>query len=341
MVQKPEEELLATCFQEVTGTAPTTIAPLHPHASERRMYRLSNGSTTLVGVANNSRAENDAFVALARHFRTHNLPVPAIHAYKPEAGVYLEDYLGETTLLDYLLAERTKGDDAFPKTVEGMYHKVLSFLPRFQIEAAADLDFSLCLSSHDLFSKTLHNDMRTFAQELVGRLIPSFDITTLDKDFATLVTHLSHAKSDYFLYRDFQSRNIMLVDGSPVFIDFQSGRRGPLQYDVISLLYQASAKIPDSNRDALVDVYLDGVSSFAHCSREEFFRHYSAFIVSRMLQVLGVYGRQGLGARKEYFTKSIPAALQTLNAQLRSPLLGVKLDRLLACSEALLKSSPV
>ncbi len=339
MVQLPDESLLATCFQEVTGTAPASIAPLRPHASERRIYRLTQGATTLVGVVNPSRAENDAFVALARHFKSKGLPVPTIHAYKPEEGVYLEDDLGEVTLLDFLLSERAKTGEAFPPSVEAMYKRVLSFLPRFQIEAAASLDFSLCLASDNFFSETLRKDMNSFCSELVARLLPSFDTRELEPEFSTLISYLEQAKSDFFLYRDFQSRNIMLVNNEPFFIDFQSGLKGPLQYDVISLLFQSSAQIPDTNREELVRTYLESVSEYHACDREDFFRYYPAFIISRMLQVLGVYGRQGLGAQKEYFAKSIPGALATLNSQLRSPHLTIKLDRLLACSEALLKSA--
>ena len=293
----------------------------------------------MVGVANQSRAENDAFVALARHFRGLGLPVPEIHAYKAELGVYLEEDLGETTLLDFLSAERARTGERFPASVEAAYAKVLSFLPRFQIEAAATLDFSLCVSANNFFSETLKNDMLSFSSDLVGRLLPTYDTQPLTKDFAALVSYLERATSEYFLYRDFQSRNIMLVKGEPVFIDFQSGLKGPLQYDVISLLYQSSAQIPDENREALVEVYLNAVSNYALCDREEFFRYYPAFIISRMLQVLGVYGRQGLGAKKEYFIRSIPAALKTLDKHLRTPHLTIKLDGLLACSEALLKSA--
>lgn len=339
MVQPPDESLLTTCFQEVTGNSPTSISPLRPHASERRIYRLTHEGTTLVGVVNPSRAENDAFVALARHFRSKGLPVPKIHAYKPDDGVYLEDDLGEVTLLDFLIAERAKTGELFPQSVEDVYKRVLSFLPRFQIEAAASLDFSLCLASDNFFSETLRKDMNSFCTELVRRLLPSFDTVELEADFSTLIAYLGKARGGFFLYRDFQSRNIMLLNNEPVFIDFQSGLKGPLQYDVISLLYQSSAQIPDAHREALVDVYLEAVSKYTSCDREDFFRYYPAFIISRMLQVLGVYGRQGLGAQKEYFAKSIPGALTTLHNQLRSSHLTIKLDRLLACSEALLKSA--
>jgi len=322
MVQSPDEGLLITCFQEVTGSPPSSIVPLRPHASERRIYRLSHGATRLVGVVNPSRAENDAFVALAKHFKANQLPVPAIHAYKPEAGVYLEDDLGEITLLDFLITERARTSEAFPRSVEAVYQRVLSFLPRFQIEAATELDFSLCLGSDTFFSDTLRKDMRSFCLELVHRLIPQFDTSRLEDDFTTLISYLEKAEGGFFLYRD-----------------FQSGLKGPLQYDVISLLYQSSARIPDENRDALVEVYLEAVSRHTTCDREEFFRYYPAFIISRMLQVLGVYGREGLGAQKEYFAKSIPGALTTLHKHLRSKHLAIKLDQILACSEALLKSA--
>jgi aminoglycoside/choline kinase family phosphotransferase len=339
MVHPPDESLLSTCFQEVTGTPPSTIAPLRPHASERRIYRLTQGGTTLVGVVNPSRAENEAFVALARHFKSKGLPVPTVHAYKAEQGVYLEDDLGDVTLLDFLIAERIRTGEAFPRSVEAVYKRVLTFLPRFQIEAAASLDFSLCLAADNFFSETLRKDMDSFCTELVGRLLPTFNTAELAADFSTLISYLEKAQGGFFLYRDFQSRNIMLVNNEPVFIDFQSGLKGPLQYDVISLLFQSSAQIPDGNRQELVQVYLESVARYTSCNRDDFFRYYPAFIISRMLQVLGVYGRQGLGAQKEYFSRSIPGALATLNNQLRSSNLPINLDRLLACSEALLKSA--
>lgn len=338
MVHRPEEDLLAACFQQVTGTHPTTIAPLRPHASERRIYRLTAAGTNLVGVINNSRAENDAFVALARHFKAAGLPVPTIHAYRADEGLYLEDDLGDVTLLDFLTSERAKTGAPFPQSAEAAYRKVLGYLPRFQIEAAKKLDFSVCLAPDKFFSHTLPHDLASFSSELLTRLLPHFDSTSLSHDFQVLISCLSQAKGDYFLYRDFQSRNIMLVNGEPVFIDFQSGLKGPLQYDVVSLLYQSSAKIPDTHRDALVEEYLVTASRYADCDREEFFHYYPAFIVSRMLQVLGVYGRQGLGAKKDYFAKSIPEALRTLRHHLVSPKMPIKLNGLLACSEALLKS---
>ena len=338
MVECREEDLLSTCFQAVTGVSPSAITPLSPHASERKIYRLSQGALQLIGVINSSRAENDAFVAFATHFKGVGLPVPKIHAYTPDQGLYLEDDLGDTTLLDLLNTERARTGEAFPVPAFKMYQRALEFLPRFQIEAAASFDFSKCLPPNEFFSHTLVHDMQAFSTELVGRILPNVAINGLQRDFASLIEFLSKAEKNYFVYRDFQSRNIMVLEDNLFFIDFQSGLRGPLQYDVASLLYQSSAQIPDEARAELIDTYLDAARRYARCERDEFLQFFPAFVVSRMIQVLGVYGRQGLGAKKDYFAKSIPRALETLHSQLTSDGFPLKLHGLTECSQVLLKA---
>ena len=337
MTRPHEEELVAQCFHEVVGSPPSSVVTVQPHASERRIYRLAHGQTTLIGVHNSSKAENDTFVSLARHFKSCGLPVPAIHAYYPDRGVYLEDDLGSTTLLDYLESRRTETREPFPREALQAYQKTIEFLPQFQINAARTLDFSQCLASSGSFAAMLKRDIESFVKDLVTRLAPSFNTTALQGDFQTLVDFLSQADASYFLYRDFQARNVMLKDGAPFFIDFQSGTRGPLQYDVASLLYQSSARIPESDRDTLLEAYWSCASSCAQCDKDTFMRFYPGFIVSRMLQVLGVYGRQGLEGKKEYFTRSIPGALTTLSGSLTDPRFPIKLRGLIECSQALLQ----
>ncbi len=337
-MKRREEDLLATCFQEVTGLAPDAISPLSPHASERKIYRLSQGALQLIGVINSNRPENDAFVAFAEHFLGVGLPVPKIHSYVPDQGLYLEDDLGDVTLLDYLAGERARTGERFPQSALSMYKKALEYLPRFQIEAASTLDFSRCLPPNEFFTHTLVHDVNSFSSELVARLLPSADTTTLTKDFDALISFLSSTPKDFFVYRDFQSRNIMVRDEQLFFIDFQSGLRGPLQYDVVSLLYQSSAQIPEEARAELISSYIASARQHIDLDQEEFLRYLPGFVVSRMLQVLGVYGRQGLGAKKDYFMKSIPLALETLHQQLTSRDFPLKLHGLTACSQALLKA---
>jgi|694.fasta_scaffold41584_2 aminoglycoside/choline kinase family phosphotransferase len=339
MTLPQDEEILARCFEEVSGSAPTCVQTLRPHASERRIYRLSSASGSLVGVVNASRAENDSFVALARHFRRCGLPVPAIHAYKAELGVYLEDDLGDQTLLDLLEASRSRSAEPFPADAANLYQAAVEVLPHFQIEAAATLDFSQCLSSQGSFASTLKRDIEAFLSEFVGRVLAGPPPANLAGEFEQLASFLAAAPSAYFLYRDFQARNIMVKDGKLAFIDFQSGGQGPLQYDLASLLFQSSAQIPDPERERLLESYLAAAGRHTSIDREDFLGRYPAFVVSRMLQVLSVYGRQGLGQKKEYFTRSIPLALATLSRCLKDPRMPLRLVGLEQCCNELLAAT--
>lgn len=338
MVKRREEDLLATCFQGVIGLPPDAITPLSPHASERKIYRLCRGDHRLIGVINSNQAENDAFVAFAEHFRSAGLPVPQIQSYTPEQGLYLEDDLGDHTLLDVLESERSRTGERFPQRAMTLYTRALDYLPRFQIEAARSFDFSRCLPPNEFFTHTLAQDVKAFSTELVARLLPSADTTALARDFHDLISFLSRTRKSFFVYRDFQARNIMARGDELYFIDFQSGLRGPLQYDVVSLLYQSSAQIPEEARAELIERYIASAGAHTALDREEFLQYLPGFVVSRMVQVLGVYGRQGLGAKKDYFMKSIPLALDTLHRQLTSDRFPLKLSGLTECSQALLKA---
>lgn len=330
-IEHNDHALLTQSFYECTGRQASSISALRQHASDRRIYRVRDASMCLIGVVNPVREENDSFVSFARYFLRMGLPVPAIHHYDAARHVYLEDDLGDTTLFDFLHTERTRTGELFPSTVESHYQAALDNLLRFQVECASGFDFTRCYPETDLLPGTFAGDCAAFGTDLVTRLLPDFDITSLTKDFVTLIDFLEDAEDQFFVYRDFQSRNIMLSSGKPFFIDFQSGRKGPLQYDVVSLLYQSSTKIPSEARQRLVQHYLAQASSYHALDHEAFYRFYSGFIVCRMLQVLGVYGRQGLGAGKRYFADSIPAAVETLSQELHAGGLPLALPQLSAC----------
>lgn len=331
MSESADLELLNKHFQSLTGSRAAAITPMRAHASERRMYRVQGANRRVIGVVNNNPPENNAFVYLAEHFRDFQLPVPEVFLFEAGECVYLEEDLGDTTLLDFLVEQRLESGESFPKNVEAIYRQVLEYLPRFQIEAAKTLDFSNCYPDAYFSVAALHGDMNAFKVELVSRIIPEWDSSKLESDFKKLASFLSEAQSDYFVHRDFQARNIMVRGSNPSFIDFQGGRRGPLQYDVASLLFQSSAQLTDEVRDALVEHYLVAASHHTSIDRSEFNRYYKCFVITRMLQVLGVYGRQGLGAGKEYFLKSIPGALATLANELSHKTLPIQLPRLLNC----------
>jgi aminoglycoside/choline kinase family phosphotransferase len=331
-----DRAVLSCCFEALSGGAPTSCTVLRPHASQRRLYRLRGAKLGCVGVVNAVLAENDAFVYFAGQFRGAGLPVPEVYRYQREEGAYLQQDLGDTTLLDLLTQERARTGEDFPFAVARVYRQVLELLPRFQIELAAQLDFSKCYPNSDFACAALRADFQACADQLIARLLPSYDRTRLQGDFATLIDFLSTARGDFFLYRDCQSRNVMVVEGEPYFIDFQGGRRGPLQYDVVSLLYQASAQLSPEVRSELTEHYIQSAQRHTPLDREDFLHYMSGFVVSRMLQVLGVYGREGLGAGKEYFAASIPSAVRTLAQQLDdTATLPIQLPELRACCAAL------
>ena len=336
MTTHPDELILLRCYRSYKGTAPTTILSLKPHASDRRIYRLgSDSGKTIVGVVNDSVVENRAFVYLARFFFAQGLPVPVIYHFDDSELAYLVEDLGDQTLRDFLEESRIACKEIFPKIAEDAYKQALMHLTQFQISASKQLDYSRCFPESTFSPSALMTDMQAFSHELVERLLPEFNTSKLLPEYTALIKFLSGAKSDYFLYRDFQSRNIMMKDGKPHYIDFQGGRRGPLQYDVVSLLYQSSAQLPQEVRDRLLEFYLKTASQICEIDCNDFRSKYGGFIISRMLQVLGVYGRQGLGAGKEYFRSSIPEALKTLREQLRSLELPEKFITLSECVDRL------
>ena len=306
-------EPLVGLYKTLFGEEPVEISPLNAHASNRRMFRLVGPGRSVIGIVNPNRFENRAFLEFSAHFKSVGLPVPTIFGADLDAGIYLEEDLGSQTLYDVLSAARSDADP-FPAAIEQLYVEAVSFLPRFQIVAGAALNYDSCHPRKVYDRESMLWDMRFFRDSFVKRAGVAFDEARLEADFERLADFLEEAPTGFFMYRDFQSRNIMVRDGALFFIDYQGGRRGPLQYDVASLLYQAKAKIPADARRRILDAYLAAASRYAPIERELFLRHFYGFVLVRLLQVLGTYGEQGLNLQKTYFVESIPHALRNLRA---------------------------
>jgi aminoglycoside/choline kinase family phosphotransferase len=256
------------------------------------------------------REENVAFLAFSRHFRRHGLPVPQIYGEDLDHGAYLEEDLGDTTLFEFLSANRS-GDAIAPPVVEA-YRKVVSVLPRFQVEAGSGLNYKVCYPRASFDRQSIAWDLNYFKYYFLRLAGIPFNEQALELDFARLTKFLLGADHDYFLYRDFQSRNIMLRDGQPWFLDYQGGRKGALQYDIASLLYDGKADLPPGLRHDLLEHYLDCLADFIDLRRDAFMEHYYAFVYVRILQALGAYGFRGFYERKAHFLQSVPYALKNL-----------------------------
>ena len=305
---------LITLYRTIFGVDPVAVTPLNAHASNRRMFRLSgDADRSVIGIVNPNRFENRAFVEFSRHFRSVGLPVPEIYGADEDGGTYLEEDLGNETLYDVLSAARGDGAE-FPAAVERLYIEAVSILPRFQIVGGASLNYDYCHPRKAYDRESMLWDMGFFRDSFVRRAGVVFDEVGLEKDFDRLAQFLGEAPTGFFMYRDFQSRNIMVKNGALYFIDYQGGRRGPLQYDVASLLYQAKARIPPEARGRMLEAYLASASRFVPLDRPVFLRHFFGFVLIRLLQVLGTYGEQGLNLKKTYFVESIPPAIRNLSA---------------------------
>ena len=308
--------------------------------SGRKIIRLSGGGISAVGILYDVREENAAFLEFSRHFRRHGLPVPEIYAEDLSHGAYLEEDLGGTTLFEFLSDHRS-GAAIGPEAVEA-YRKVVAILPRFQVEAGRDLNYRVCYPRASFDRQSIAWDLNYFKYYFLRLAGIPFNEQALERDFSRLTKFLLSASRDYFLYRDFQSRNIMLRkvlnEDQPFFLDYQGGRKGALQYDIASLLYDAKADLSPDLRQQLLDHYLNSLAGFLDLDRAAFMQYYYAYVYVRIMQALGAYGFRGFYERKEHFLQSVPYALKNLRWLLHNVELPIALPTLMEAFKSMVAS---
>jgi aminoglycoside/choline kinase family phosphotransferase len=304
--------------------------------SGRKITRLSNERATAIGILYGVREENRAFLEFSKHFHEHGLPVPQIYGEDLDLGAYLEEDLGDTTLFQFLSKNRQAEQIAAP--VAEVYRKVVAVLPRFQVEAGRDLDYSVCYPIASFDRQSVAWDLNYFKYYFLRLAGVPFNEQALENDFSRLTDFLMSADRDYFMYRDFQSRNIMLREGLPFFVDYQGGRKGALQYDIASLLFDAKADLPPELRQSLLNDYLDALGRYVKVDREAFLRHYYAYVYVRLMQAMGAYGFRGFYERKTHFLQSVPYAMKNLRWLLHHVELPIALPALMAAFRDMLAS---
>lgn len=331
-------DLLQSLFEQHFRLPVERVQPLQGQlgGSGRKIVRIAGGNLSAIGILYDVREENAAFLEFSRHFRKHGLPVPEIYAEDLDHGAYLEEDLGDTSLFEFLSGHRT-GEEIATQAVEA-YRKVIATLPRFQVEAGRDLNYKACYPRGSFDRQSIAWDLNYFKYYFLRLAGIPFSEQALEDDFSRLTKFLLSAGRDYFLYRDFQSRNIMLRDGQPFFLDYQGGRKGALQYDVASLLYDAKADLPPELRQQLLDHYLETLQGFVDIKREAFMQHYYAFVYIRIMQALGAYGFRGFYERKVHFLQSVPYALKNLRWLLHNVKLPIALPTLLDAFHSMLAS---
>ncbi|HZJ74800.1 MAG TPA: RNase adapter RapZ [Perlabentimonas sp.] len=299
---------LSALYNEYFGVAPDVITPLPQGGSDRKYFRLSAEDKSAVGAYNTDIQENRTFIYFTNHFYEKGIPVPQVLAVSPDEKFYLLTDLGNSSLLQHI--ENMDWSDAEQQVL--LLEKTLKLLAQVQVEGAKGLDFSKCFQKSEFDLQSIMWDFYYFKYCFLKPIGFRFNEAQLDADFKTMGEMLLQQPVKYFHYRDFQSRNVMLFDGEPYFIDYQGGRKGPLLYDVASFLYQAKANLPEGVRMHLFDYYLSEVSQITEIDKGQSKEIFPAFVLFRIIQTFGAYGFRGFFERRPHFLQSIPLAAKNL-----------------------------
>lgn len=276
--------------------------------SNRQYFRISSSDKRAVGVYNEDIPENKSFFHITEKLANAGVNVPKIYIRSDKA--YLQEDLGNVTLYEYLLKEDVKGN---PEKIIEIYKKIIDVMPKIQYEAAQNMDFSTCYPRKAFDRQSIQWDLNYFKYFFLKTTYVPFHEEELECDFHAIIDRAMAVNQSFFLYRDFQSRNIMIKEGGIYFIDYQGGRKGALEYDLASLLFEAKTNLTLEMRKELIDYYCNVYSSYEFFNKVMFMKSFSVYALIRILQAFGAYGYRGIYERKVFFIKSILPAIENLN----------------------------
>ena len=292
------------------GTQPDTVCSLKPFASNRAYWRMSSAKGTCVGVEGNDLKENEAFIAIARHFLSKGIPVPELLGVREDRMSYIQEDLGDDILFDMYRRAQRCGEGV--EKVESLLCRTMSLLPKMQFDGAEGFDFSVCYPQPQFDSRMVLFDLNYFKYCFLKPSGLGFNEILLQDEFERFADSLIVEEDGTFMHRDFNARNVMIRDSQPYFIDFQGGRKGPLYYDVASFVYHARAGYPAALQEKMLECYFSELQKYKDVDRDAFTERLKWFRLFRMFQILGAYGFRGLIEQKADFVATIPVALEQL-----------------------------
>ncbi len=338
------EDKLKQLFTKTFKQEISSFVKLPKSGSSREYIRITSKNFSVIGAYNSDLKENNAFIKFSKTLKNNEIRVPQIFAYSPNDFIYLQEDLGETTLFSILNIQNNNND--FNDYHKSLYKKVILQLIYLQTQAGRQIDFSIAYPRKEFDKQSMQWDLNYFKYMFVKITEIQFDEQLLENDFNTLIDFLLTANTEFFLFRDFQSRNIMVKNNEIYFIDYQGGRKGALHYDLASLLYDAKAKIPEKIRTELKNFYKENLNEYVNIDSELFDKYYYGYSLLRIMQAMGAYGYRGLFEGKKHFVQSIPIALNNLKYLLKNNVLDIETPELtrvlneITKSEKLLKISP-
>jgi aminoglycoside/choline kinase family phosphotransferase len=314
-------DVVAQLYTEWAGKVPAQVDVLPQSGSDRRYFRLHDEQGgTVIATHGINVPENEAFIYFANHFKQKDLQVPKILAVSNDRIVYLQEDFGHISLLN-ILEEKGFNNEVYELFRESLYQ-----LARLQVLGDEGLDYRKCLTNQEFGKQAIMADLLYFKYYFLDALRKPYDKQKLIDDFEALSNYLTHTEYKYFMFRDFQSRNILVTEGKDVhFIDFQGGMKGAPQYDVASMIWQARANLTDDWKNRLLEDYMNSFEQVSGntINRDVFRSQYNGYVLIRLLQVLGAYGFRGLFERKAQFLTSIPLALNNLRWFIENYSLGI------------------
>lgn len=298
-------------FEQYTHQKPTEIYELPSSGSNRRYFRVKGEGISLIGAAGTSVEENVAFIEIDRHFMLKGLPVPKVLCMSENKEFYLQEDLGDVTLFNTIVTGRESGH--YSQYEVSLLKKAMAYLPKIQFEGGKGLDYSVCFPQPEFDERMISFDLNYFKYCFLKSTGLEFSEIKLYEDFQKLSCDLLKTDSgETFMYRDFQARNVMLVNDEPYFIDFQGGRKGPFYYDIASFVWQAKANYSEELKEILIDTYRDALKKYVDIPDADFYNKLRMFVLFRTMQVLGAYGFRGYFEKKPHFLQSVPYAIDNL-----------------------------
>jgi aminoglycoside/choline kinase family phosphotransferase len=331
-VEKKKVAILSQMFEKWCGLEPQKIIFLPQSGSNRSYCRMQAGSFLALGASNSDARENDAFLSFSRSFRKEGLAVPEIFLENCLEGIYLLEDFGSDTLFDLVK------DRPFDNHLKNIYKKSLTGLVDLQLKGKDCIDYGKCYPRAAFDRDSMMWDLNYFKYYFLKLVRIPFDEQALEDDFRNFTDYLLQERSDYFLFRDFQSANIMISKGEPFFIDYQGGRRGALQYDPASLLFDAKARVPKVVRQEMIEFYVEELSKKIVVDKITFMGYYQGFVLIRLMQAMGAFGFRGIVEKKPGFMESIPPALGMFADLLDEWTLPVEMPELKTCFRRMLES---
>ena len=317
---------LKKLFKDWSHADALSIIPLAQSGSYRKYFRISGKEKATIGVYSPDIKENKAFINFTKHFLKKGLNVPHHYAQQLKENIYLIQDLGDTTL--FSLIEQEKTNESLSEKVLSYYKDALCHLVKFQIDGGKGLDYSVCYPRNKFDRQSILWDLNYFKYYFLKLAKISFDEQKLEDDYKYFTELLLSAGTNYFMYRDFQSRNILIHNDQLYFIDYQGGRKGALQYDVASLLFQAKINLSEETREMLLTHYLIELKKRIKINSKVYKKYYYDYVLIRLLQTLGAYGFRGYFENKSHFLLSIPYALKNLQWLVDKNLIPKKLPEL-------------